>query len=271
MAKKAMTYLKRKDPKTGQRVRVTKTVTVPKMKDTTRAGVLAIVRKMLDRKIEDKRVGWLLENGVSHNSGIGPADCLPLVQQIVPIDSTTGDTSTQRIGDRLKPKSLRVRGIISVAPDQGSIQNLYVRVLILAQKDIKVGSSVAAGNVDTAHLLKPAFVSAPGLVEVPFRGDTSDVFAPINTDKFRVYYDKVHKLCPATNATVENTMGSYRWSYTFKDMPASFSYDAGNGDWANNFAPFCCVGYAYADGTAPDTVSLRIKSTYSSLLTYEDA
>jgi len=242
------------------------------MKDTTRAGVLQIVRRMLDRKVEDKKVGWLLESAVNHNSAIGPADCQPLVQEIVPIDSATGDTSTQRIGDRIKPKRLKVRGIVSLNYGaQADIKNLYVRVLILAQKDLKVGSSITAGNVDTAHLLKPSYISAPALVEVPFAGRTNNIYEPINTDKFRVYYDKVHKLCPATNATVENTMGSYRWSYTFKDLPASFTYDAGNGNWANNFAPFCAIGYAYSDGTGPDVATLRVTSTYSSQLTFEDA
>lgn len=226
---------------------------------------------MLDRKIEDKRVGWLLENGTNHNSAIGTADCQPLVQQIVPLDSAAGDTSTQRIGDRIKPKSLRVRGVLSIATNQNTTQNLYVRILILAQKDLKVGSSVTAGNVDVNHLLKPALISAPGLVETSFSGETHNIYEPVNTDKFRVYYDKVHLICPASNQTVENTKGSYRWSYTFKELPAALTYDAGNGDWANNFAPFCCIGYAYADGTAPDVATTRLKSTYSSMFTFEDA
>jgi len=241
------------------------------MKDTTRAGVLQIVRRMLDRRVEDKKVGWLLESGTAHNSAIGAADCLPLIQQIVPLDTALGDTSTQRIGDRIKPKRLKVRGVISVNTQQPDTKNLYVRVLVLAQKDIKVGSTIVAGNVDVAHLLKPSYISAPGLVETAFGGSTHNIYEPVNTDKFKVYYDKVHKLCPASNQTVENTMGSYRWNYTFKDLPAALTYDAGNGNWANNFAPFVAIGYAYADGTAPDVASTRIISTYSSQFTFEDA
>jgi len=241
------------------------------MADTTRAGVLAIVRKMLDKRIEDKRVGWLLENGVNHNSAIGTADCLPLVQEITPLDAAAGDTSTQRIGDRIKPKSLVVRGVVSVSDAQADTKNLYVRIVIAAQKDVKVGSSVTAGNVDVAHLLKPAYIGSPGQVETSFAGRTSDIYAPINTDKFRVYYDKVHLLCPASNQTVENTRGSYRWTYRFKDLPAALTYDAGNGNWANNFAPFCALGYAYADGSSPDVATLRVTSTYSSMFTFEDA
>lgn len=226
---------------------------------------------MLDKKIEDKSIGFQIENGTPHNGGITAPDCVPLVQQIVPLDAAVGDTSTQRIGDRIKPKSLRVRGVCSLAPGQSDIKNLYVRILILAQKDVKVGSQVVAGNVDTAHLLKPGYTTTPTSAQAPFDGATHNLYEPINRDKFRVYYDKVFKLCPASNATVENTMGSFRWSYTFKDLPSALTYDAGNGDWANNFAPFLAVGYVYADGTAPDLVSTRVINTCSSQLVFEDA
>lgn len=244
------------------------------MADTTRAGVLAIVRKMIDKKIQDKRVGLQVESNVLHNSPIGPADCRPLIPQIAPIDAALGNTDQQRLGDKIRPKSMRVRGILALSPDnQTSTQTLFVRVLLLAQKDIKVGSQVAAGSVDTTHLLSPDYNTAPGADQVAYTGSTPSTFRPVNTDKFRVYYDKVFKLCPATNATVQNEMNCVRWSHTFKKdaLPASFTYDNGNGDWVNNFAPFLAIGYAYADGSAPDMIISKVVSHCDSYLTFEDA
>lgn len=257
-----------------QKMKITKVVAVPKMKDTTRAGVLAIVRKMLDKKVQDKRVGFAVETNVSHNSAIGPADCRPLLGQIGPIDSAAGNNDQQRLGDKIRPKSLRVRGILALHPDnQTSTQTLLVRVLLLAQKDIKVGSTITAGNVDTSHLLSPDYNTAPGDDQIQYVGATANTFQPINTDKFRVYYDKVFKLCPTTNATVQNDMNVIRWSHTFKKdaLPASFTYDAGNGDWANNFAPFLAIGYSYADGSSPDVIITKVKSHCDAYLTFEDA
>lgn len=240
----------------------------------TKAGVKAIVKKMLDRKVQDKRVGFQVENRVFHNSAISAADCRPLIDQIIPIDSALGNVDQQRNGDKIALKYMRVKGILALSPTaQTSTQTLYVRVLLLAQKDIKVGAQVVAGTVDTAYLLSPDYNTGLGADQIAFSGNTENIYTPINTDKFRVYYDRVFKLCPATNATVQNEMNAVRWSYTFKKskLPVNLTYDAGNGDWANNFAPFLAIGYAYADGIAPDTVTTKIVSHCDSQLVFEDA
>lgn len=222
------------------------------------------MKRVMARATENKAVGFQLENAVSHNSAIGPADCLPIVQQI-----GQGTTAETRLGDRLTPKRLKVRGLIAVSPgNQTTTQALYVRLLILAQKNIKTSSAISAGTVDTDHLLKPSISGAP---EIAYTGTAFNINDPINTDLFRVYMDKTIKLSPASNATVQNDKGYSRWSYTFKKLPSALTFDQGNGDWANNFAPFFAVGYAYSDGTAPDVATLRIKSTCQSILTFEDA
>ena len=126
----------RRKLKKGPTVTITKKVAVPKMKDGTKAGVLALVKKMIAKDTENKFIGWKLEEDVIHNSPIGPADCVPVIQQIV-----TGTTAQQRIGDRVKPKYLTVKGVISFNPDQplNTTQNFLVRVVILAQKEHQNG------------------------------------------------------------------------------------------------------------------------------------
>lgn len=228
---------------------------------------------MLDKKIEDKRVGWMCELNVAHNSPIGAADCIPLVQEIAPIDATAGDTATQRIGDRIKPKRLSVRGVLAInRAGRTTTSPIYARVLILAQKDIKTGAQIAGGAVDVARLLKPSWNVPPGQ-QVAFTGQSAmDLVTPVNTEKFRVYYDKVFKLSASLDEAVEENPACCKiWKYTFKDLPASLTYDAGNGNWANNFAPFCAIGYAYPDGSVQDLVATRLQSSYLSELTYEDA
>lgn len=222
---------------------------------------------MIARQSENKAIGWNVEANVQHNSAIGAADCEPLVQQIA-----QGTTSQTRQGDRVKPKSLKVSGVVSFNNDDCTTsQNIYVRVVIAAQKNIKVGNDVAAGSVDTAHLLRPALA---GGAEVAFSGTTMNLNYPINRDLFRVYYDRTFKLASGvvTGGSVETQpLYSKRWSYRFKQLPASLTYDAGNGDWANNFAPFVAIGYAFSDGSSPDTVTTRIISNTYSLLEFEDA
>jgi len=191
---------------------------------------------------------------------------MPLIQQI-----SSGTGAQERIGDRIKPKSLVLRGVVSFTPDTCTTsQNLYVRLLVLTQKNLKVGSQIAAGDVDTAHLLRPGYAGAD---QQAFAGLTRNLYEPINKDLFHVYMDKVVKLTASVVAGggVEQ-MPSYSARYYKKiRLPASLTYDDGNGNWANNFAPFFAMGYAYSDGSTDLPTYTRFINTCSSFLEYEDA
>jgi len=256
----------------GKVVKITRKVRVRPMKMTQQAQVSTLVKRIISRDVENKGIGNLVETNVNHNSTISAADCLPLIPQIEQINVASSDTCIQRIGDKIKPKSLVVKGTVSIRT--GSLvtnQNVYVRVLVLAQKNIKTGGQIASGGVDTNSLLRPCLPGV-GLSEQPFNGFTVNLDMPINRDLFRVYYDRVHLLAGpgAAVAGPENPSGCYKWSYKFKSLPASLTFDNDNGDWANNFAPFYTVGYAYADGTSPD-VTAKITTNCFSMFEFEDA
>lgn len=236
------------------------------MGDTAKAQVLSLMRKMIGKEAENKEIGNNIEVLVTHNSAITNPDMKPVVPQIA--SGTSGQT---RLGDRIKPKSLYVRGVIAARSDISNVLNkpLLVRVIIASQKDVKVGSSVGV-RTDPAHLLKPADPGAG--VEVAFNGNRNEINYPVNDNKFRVYYDKTFTIAPAAGAGVEQQPKNYfRFRYRFKQLPATLSWDDANGDWANNFAPFFCVGYAFADGSSPDTLTTRLISDVYSHLSYEDA
>lgn len=222
---------------------------------------------MISRKLENKLCGWQVETNVLHNSGITAGDCLPVIGQI-----QNGNLSTRRIGDRISPKSLRIGGVLSWTPAGcNSAQNMYVRVIIASQKTIKVGSQISTGGVDAAHLVRTGI---DGFDQTNFDGTTRSLNYLMNKDAFHVYYDKIHMLAPSnvSGGAVESMPRySTRWSYSFKKLPATLSYDALNGDWANNFAPFLAIGYAYPDGTSADTLTTKLISNTNSYLEFEDA
>lgn len=266
LTKKQLARLK-KNPNKGS---------IAHLRASTKQAMTVIAKRVVARNLENKMIGWPVELNVNHNSAISSADCEPLVQQIGVIDSSVGNTAQQRMGDRVRPKSLSVRGVLSLKPQAANTsQPILVRVVIAAQKNIKVGSDVLGGSVDSARLLRSGFAGV-GTDQVPFNGDTSDLNLSLNKELFRVYYDKVFQLGAgvSTGGTYpEAPMPDYckRWSYRFKSLPANLTWDEGNGDWANNFAPFVAIGYAYSDGTAPDTVTTRVVSNITSFLEYEDA
>lgn len=215
--------------------------------------------------------GKLLENAVLHNSPIGAGDIVSLIAPIA-----TGTASYQRVGDKITPKSLTVKGVLSMSGETPNNKPILARVLILAQKSLRGTYDVDAGQVKTGELLRPNILDAPN-DQIPYQGRTQDIMAPINTDLFRVYYDKTFVLAPSVNPDTgtdgveQNPAIVRRWGYRFKKLPAGLSYDETSQDTPNNFAPFFCVGYAFADGTAPDSVQTRLVSTAESYLQYEDA
>lgn len=224
---------------------------------------MTVAKRATARAIPNKYIGWQVEALTDHNSQITNPDCYALVQQLA-----KGTSVYEREGDRVKPKSLTVKGQISVNPDYNpDTKPMYVRVIIAQQKTVRSVGQYA--NLDTTHLLKPTFA---GLSEVSFTGAEPQISYPVNRDLFRVYMDKVFLITPAGAISGEPRVGSQkRWSYRFKQLPSSLTYDEGNGDYANNFAPFVALGYVYADGTAPDVLNTRIQHTVYSQLSFEDA
>lgn len=209
-----------------------------------------------------------IESGVLHNSAIGPNDVTCIIPQI-----SNGDESYERLGDRIKPKSLVLRGVLSIAPEQPADNRvLYVRVMILAQKNLKSANQVnTPGQVSVNQLLRPNV--GLGNTQTPYSGITANIYDPINTDLFRVYMDKTIKLCPVDQVTSTETRQAtaYTYSYTFKDLPSSLTFDDANANFCNNFAPFFALGYAYADTSLPDVVQTRVVNNVSAYLIYEDA
>lgn len=225
--------------------------------------MLTVAKRVTARAIPNKSVGWQVEALTDHNSPISLGDMYPLVQQI-----TKGNDVYQREGDRIKTKSLVVKGQISLNPDYNpDTKAMYVRVVIAQQKTVRSVSNYA--NLDPDHLLKPTFAGAS---EQAFGGGEPQVAYPINRDLYRVYMDKVFLITPTGAASGNPRTGAQKkWSYRFKQLPSSLTFDEGNGDYANNFAPFVALGYAYTDGTGADVLVTRVQHSVYSQLSFEDA
>lgn len=218
---------------------------------------------MISKDMENKQRGFILEQNVVHNAPITDADVIPIIGSI-----PEGTGSLERLGDRIKPKSLVVRGVISTNPDYNpNNKPMFVHVYILTAKDKKTNALVQAG-AGMADLLKP---NIGGTEQVPFDGSTQRGIYPVNTEKFRVYYQTRLLLAPGSVAAGTRQFEGLRWKYSFSQLPASLTYDEANGDDANNFAPFLVIGYTYADGTVGETLQTRIISNAFAQLSFEDA
>ena len=151
--------------------------------------VMQIVKATIARQTENKMRGFNVEQNVVHNSAIADADVVPILGSIL-----EGTGHNERIGDRVKPKSLTLRGIVGLNSENNpNNKPMIVSVYVLACKDKKTNALVTAG-AGMADLLAP---NIGGTEEVPFDGTTLRSTYPVNTDKFRVYYQKKFRIAPA--------------------------------------------------------------------------
>jgi len=237
------------------------------------AAVRAIAKSVVSKQAEDKFCS--VQSYQVFNSRIqAPSECYPLVPAITP---GTGDY--QRIGDKIKGKFLYIKGFLQYNADVNVQQYLppsTVRIMILSQKNVKVASEVAS-RVDTAHLLKDNIGTGTAR---PFDGGIYDNLAPINKDLFKVYMDKKIRLnwqnmqtsssgIPAVEWQSGNNLTKY-FSCRIK-CPSTLSFDDGNVNFPNNFAPFITVGGVCDDNNAPWSATTVYGVSWLSSLYYEDS
>lgn len=239
-------------------------------------AVRAIAKSVVRKEAEDKFVSS--QGSVLFNSTISSAsECYTVVPQV-----TLGTGDYQRIGDKIRGKYLYVKGYVQL--DNDYINNLSGfqwippftgRVMILSQKNIKVGTDVNT-RADVAHLLKDNVGTGTARA---YTSTVLDNLAPINKDLFKVHMDRKFKFSWVSkiqnNLGTDNShaVGQERTKYfTCRiKLPSTMTFDDGNGDWPNNFAPFLCFGAVNDDGTSPYTVGTPYRVGWLSTMYYEDA
>jgi len=243
------------------------------------SAVRAIAKSVVRKETEDKYVSF--EHVSLHNSSISAAtECYPLFPAV-----PQGVDDYQRIGDRIRGKYLYVKGFIQYSDDYLNTPNVQqylppstVRVLVLSQKDIKTATDVQT-NADVSHLLKDNVGTGTAR---PYTGATWDNLAPINKDLFKVHMDRKIKMNwvqhyvsnPAGgNLGTSVASGNDRTKYFYCRIkaPATLTFDTRNGDFANNFSPFICIGATCDDGQNPWSLNNPYRLVVQSTLYFEDA
>lgn len=245
-------------------------VPVAPMKKTTKATISKLVANVLNRKSETKMVSYLTHSNTVFNSGIDFGDVYRLLPQVA-----NGDQPWQRLGDTIRPLSLKVRGVISSNRRyQSDNRVLLVRVMMLSMKAVKCWGDISAANFQSSRLLRKNDES--GAETVAYTGSPSDPCYRINEELFTVHSDKTYELSPGKGSLdpvdtsrEQQPASTFRFSKTIK-LPKVLKYDDSKGNHPANFAPFICIGYSYADGTGPDVVDTRIIANVSTTLSYKD-
>lgn len=277
----------RRRPNTTRRVRrVGNRVSIP----TTTTGRVSIAKPMaqavrqiaktaVSRSAETKFV--TTQSDRTFNSSISSAtECYELVPQV-----SIGTGDYQRIGDKIYAKSLYIRGhvqwnynFLNSGATTQYLPPATLRVLIVSQKNIKVGSEVST-RATPQYLLKDNVGTGTARA---YTGGMWDNIAPINKDLFRVHMDRKVKLNWIQSALQVNgtegvglsqAVGNDRTKYFYCRIKLNrpMKFDDGNGDYPNTLAPFICVGAVNDDGTAPWSLQAPYRVSWNSTLYFTDA
>lgn len=245
-----------------------------------RAQTLALVRKLIDRKTEDKFISWENAPGGTTTTGrvIGSiGSVIPLIREI-----QEGPASYQRLGDKIRPKYLMVRGYIAINNTVPVETAARVRLMVVSNKSSKNSNPAVAPALPLGALLNDNLASAAPSVAHGYRGIADDDTSPVNSEQFVTHSDKHYDLIQAgKNPAVAPALGTgamsvYRYFKIKVKCPAALDFTDPNGDYPTNFAPFLLMGYSYPEGWGfpvldPDPLAGQIRIYARSTLYYEDA
>jgi len=236
--------------------------------------VKAVAKKVVADALEDKYARAEIQAGgqpLLFNSSITTyTECYPLIPKVV-----QGTDSNNRIGDKLRPKSLRVElYMVSNGTLTTSMLN-RVRLFVLEDRSLRNWQSIDTTPIGSQLLDFGSFLGG-------FSGLPNCELIRVNKRRYKVIKDKVVTFCKGTgvtpnvggiNGTQTFVSGSQYHKMTFSiPTPAVLHYASPMDNYPTNFAPFMCLGYTQPDGdTAPDSGVFKIAVQYSAHLDYEDA
>lgn len=246
-----------------------------KMKSKPQTSLIrAVAKKVLHDAIEDKYVrGEIAAGGqpVLFNSAItSPSEQYSLLPPLV-----QGVDSNQRIGDKVRPTSLRIDMYITANGLLTTSMLQRVRIFMLEDRTLKNFISLTASPVATQLLDFGGFLGG-------FSGLPNTDLIRVNQRRYKVIRDKSITLCKGTGLTpgtgglggTQTFVGTQQYHKMSVKIPtpATLHYANPSDPYPTNFAPFLLVGYTQPDGdVAPDVGVQKIAVQFSSHLDYEDA
>lgn len=245
----------------------------------TKPALVRSIKEVVSSLTESKQAYTTSGNSlVMFNSGI---DSVGDMVQILPYISQ-GTADNNRIGDQIRAQNLNVKGYIKLnineVNDSTKLPSVIARMMVVTMKTRPCFYDATGSPATLATLLKK------GGTTVGFTGLLSDIYAPVNRDAFTVHYDKrfylnqsyVNATGPSPPSTIlsqdiRNTIKFFNLNVKCKNRLLKYDEDVGSGILPSNFGPFLVLGYAYADGSAADTLSTNLGLQFDSTFTYEDA
>lgn len=226
--------------------------------------------------------GWALQNNLINSNITDIHQLIPYVSQ--------GINDWQRIGQKIRPISLTVKGAMRVTNvasyTNGSSQtpplNFHVDIYVLQHVSLKNYTALRANN-DFTQLLQTGEGTTTG-----YLGEALSADLPVATQYYKVLARKTVLLkfagVVATAPGINSVANAHSWygEYTFnltKQLPAQIVYPEATlpspnpqvDDAPANSSIFMCMGYRDELSTnPPSATSANLEQTYIASMLYKD-
>ena len=242
-----------------------------KLTKTQRSQVKRIVNSNLERKF----VQVMSASIYNAQANVAANEMAALMPPI-----SVGDNSTQRHGQKIVPKRLVSRFVVTFntvgeAGVAAKSADLFVRLWILKSRSLKDQDEINA-------LAAPInFLDDGQAGTKPFTGAEQDYFLRTEGEEWQTIKEFRFRLCKAAGLiNGDNTQGysegvsnpTAREFSVVIPTPATLQYtDETLPVYPTNFAPVWCIGYCRMDGTPVDPLEYALRVNVSSSLEFTDA
>jgi hypothetical protein len=202
---------------------------------------------------------------------------LPMVYQVGdPASLNSLGNSSNRIGDTIRPLSLKVHITVSLSDLMDETADIYVNLFVFTAKFAKSLEGVQSADTPGAGTFLDTGNGSLGA----WLGNTTDLGLPINLRQYtpiKVYRFRLAKGAGHmneglfTDATCNGSSTTFRHFVCNIPCPSTLRYSNDTDTLPQNFCPIMAVGYTHMDGTAADSVTQNLRLAYRSNLYFKDA
>lgn len=260
--------------KSGQKVKLSSWKKAKKSQKKLTKAQRSQVKRIVNSNMERKYVQTLYAGPFNAQANVAANEMLSLMPKIA-----VGDGSNQRTGQKIKPKRLVARFVVTFNAKEGGVAaqsaDLFCRLWVLKSRSLKDQDAILS-------LAAPIqFLDDGAGGTQAFNGNEQDYFLRNESEEWQTIKEHRFRLSKASGLlngdfvagySEGNTNPTAREFTVVIPTPANLLYtDETAAVYPTNFAPVWCIGYCRMDGTAVDPLEYGLRVNVSAALEYTDA
>lgn len=253
----------------------------------TRKSLKVYVDGRIDSNAKTHLVNYHGPRTQYNNEPNATADVVPILPGTVQVGTTLSSGAKQtgtvesRIGNQIEVSRLRVRGLITIPPEDSFTDPdralLYCRLICFSCKRFQTHQSIVDDWLTGVNLHNKLLQD--GARAKPWEGTMSDMYLPLNSQLFTKHYEKKFYLSRGVVGTISagsdgrgaaHVPALHRsFAFSLKVKSKKLLYVDPVNSYPSNFGPAMILIWSYANGASATGSAVPFMS-YTSTLTWKE-